>query len=334
MKSVSIVIGIVFLSGLIFTATRIVPMSGLVNPDELQVAGEKMLVGEFPFVSIYSTRDFSLLKKFGKEGEGPREFLQYCIPLVAKEKIIVSSQGKVSFFNLEGDFITEKKINIRGASFKPVGDFYGVYAYASQDRVDYRAIDVYNALFKKVKELYRFRLWIQRQGPKRGAYVVDSSRFRFQVLEDKLVWTDMKNFIVYIWDAHTDQIKKIQRSYDPIRVSDEDKKAYHQHLNKPNNRQWYVRIKPYIKFPVYFPSIKGFALADDKIYVYTYRMKNNLTEFFIFSMKGELIKQTYLPLQGGIRPEQYTFCFGNDKLFQLMESEDGEDWELHITDIK
>jgi hypothetical protein len=60
-------------------------------------------------------------------------------------------------------------------------------------------------------------------------------------------------------------------------------------------------------------------------------MKGPLTQFFIFNMAGQLVKETYIPLQGGIRPEQYPFCFGNNKLYQLI---DKDEWELHITEIQ
>lgn len=312
-------------------ATRVVPMPRLVNPDELQVQGEKMFIGEFPHVSIYSTIDFKLLKKFGKKGEGPKEFISYCVPLAIKDRLIVSSQGKVSFFTLDGHWMGEKKVKLRGASFKPAGDYYGVYAYANKDKVDYRAIDVYDRNFNKIKELYRYRLWWQRQGPQMGAYVIDSSRFRFNVWDHYLVWTDMKDFIVYIWDSTTDQVTTAMGDCKPVPVTAEHKAFYHRHFNKPRNRQYYLRIKPFFKFPTYFPPIKGFALADQKIYVYTYQMKGQSTQFFIFNMDGKLHKKTYIPLQGGIRPEQYPFCFGNNKLYQLIE---GDEWELHITDIQ
>ena len=160
-KNAVIIFCILVLSNLLLPVTRVIPMPGLVYPDELQVFGNRMYIGEFPFVYIYSIGDFKLLKKIGRKGEGPREFTQYCIPFVAKNRLIVSSQGKVTFFTTEGDYISEQKVNVPGGSFKPVGAFYGVYAYATKDGVDYRAIDVYNAAFKKVKELYRYRLWLQ-----------------------------------------------------------------------------------------------------------------------------------------------------------------------------
>jgi hypothetical protein len=326
---------IILLSGnLLFPAALVIPMPGLVYPDELQVSGNRMYIGEFPYVWIFSNDDFRLLKKIGRKGEGPKEFTQYLVPIANKDKLIVSSQGKVTFFTREGEYISEKKINIGGASFKPLGNFYGVYAYAREDKTDYRTIDVYDNTFKKIKELYRYRLWLQQRGPKKGAYVIDSFRFRFKVLEHNLVWTDMKDFIVYIWDSKTDRVKAIKQEYEPVKITEDDIKSFHRVLNKPHSRKFYLQIKPNIKFPTYFPPTKGLAVADNKIYVYTYKQKGELTEFYIFNMAGELVKKTYLNLKGGVTPEQYPFCFGNDKLYQLVESEDGEDWELQITKIQ
>ena len=331
MNKFKIIVAVLFLHTLAISATRVVPMPQLVNPDELQVQGDKMFIGEFPYVSIYSTGDFKLLKKFGKKGEGPTEFLAYCLPIAVKDRLIVSSQGKVTFFTLDGDYISEKKVNLRGASFKPVGNYYGVYAYANKDKIDYRAIDLYDNNFNKIKELYRYRLWWQRQGPMQGAYVVDSSRFRFQIMDQYLVWTDMKDFIVYIWDSKTDKIIRAKGKTKSVKITADHKEFYHKHFNKPRNRQYYLRIKPYFKFPAYFPPIKGFAVADNKVYVYTYQMKGNLTKFYIFNISGKLLNKTFIPLRGGIRPEQYPFCFGNNKLYQLIE---GDEWQLQITDIQ
>jgi uncharacterized protein YlbG (UPF0298 family) len=64
-------------------------------------------------VFIYSLKDFKLVKKFGKAGEGPREFrILPQLPLnidARTDQIIVNSFGKVSYFTKQGEFIKEVK---------------------------------------------------------------------------------------------------------------------------------------------------------------------------------------------------------------------------------
>jgi hypothetical protein len=58
-----------------------------------------MYVSEGFSVYIYSLTDFQLKKKFGKKGEGPREFIvQPPVPLIInlrEDNIIVTGRGKI-----------------------------------------------------------------------------------------------------------------------------------------------------------------------------------------------------------------------------------------------
>ena len=51
-------------------------------------------------------------------------------------------------------------------------------------------------------------------------------------------------------------------------------------------------------------------------------------------MNGEFLKTTFLPVKGGMAHYQNPYFFCNGKLYQLVDNEDEEEWELHITDIE
>ena len=52
-------------------AAKIVPMPDIVKADIIKVDGHDLVIAQGPAISIYSLKDFKLIKKFGKEGEGP-----------------------------------------------------------------------------------------------------------------------------------------------------------------------------------------------------------------------------------------------------------------------
>ncbi|HLP44706.1 MAG TPA: hypothetical protein VK469_02100, partial [Candidatus Kapabacteria bacterium] len=58
------------------------------------------------------------------------------------------------------------------------------------------------------------------------------------------------------------------------------------------------------------------------------------SEFYIFDIKGTFLKKIMLPLKEKDERLWYPYTIGNGKLYQLVEDEDTETWELHVTDIK
>jgi hypothetical protein len=249
--------------------------------------------------------------------------------------MIINSVGKMSFFTRDGDFLKEKKLELAGSAFKPVGNHYGVYGVTQEEKVVYQTINLYNANFKKVKEIYRYPGWVQQQGPKRGVYAVHFARFGMLVSEDKMVVMDMEDFKVYVWNEKTDKMVTIKQDYEKLKFTASDKKKYLDFFKTdPNLRGIFENLRPLLTFPDYYPPIRSFGVGDGKIFVFTYKEKDGKTEFFIFDMNGKLIKTTFLPLKGGMAHYQNPYNFANEKMYQLVENLDDEEWELHITEIE
>jgi hypothetical protein len=71
------------------------------------------------------------------------------------------------------------------------------------------------------------------------------------------------------------------------------------------------------------------------------------SEVLVLDLKGELLKTVYLPLfkndgsfyraiENNIfrRKNNSTFAINKGKLYQILENQDEETWELHIIEIK
>jgi len=76
------------------------------------------------------------------------------------------------------------------------------------------------------------------------------------------------------------------------------------------------------------------SINENKIYILTYKQKENQSEFYILNLKGKLIKKRFLPLIEKNALEMYPYKINEGKLYQLVDNEDKEEWELLITDIK
>lgn len=102
---------------------KVAVFNQLGNPSALYVHKDHLYIIEFPDIYVYSQVDYRLIKKFGRQGEGPGEFIRYARLHFFDETIIVQSQTKFSYFTKDWNFIKDKKTPIgfnRGA--KPMGN--------------------------------------------------------------------------------------------------------------------------------------------------------------------------------------------------------------------
>jgi len=312
----------------------VVPLPGHTRPTYLAVDSQRLVISDFPGVFIYAKKNFKLLKKFGTKGEGPQEFQGYANLTLTEDMIVINSIGKISFFKKDGEFIKERKLGLVGAAFKPAGNHYGTYGFVQEKKVLCRTINLFNSHFKKTKELYRYRHYIQGQGPLRGAYVVDFVRFGMMVYRDKVIFTDMEEFIVYIWDEKEDRVTAVRQKYKKIPFTNSDEKRYDRFFKTdPTVKRNYQTFKPIMKFPDYFPPIKGFSVGNGKIFIFTFKTRKGMTEFYIYDLEGKLFKKSFLPLRGDIAFYTNPFAFFNNKMYQLVENEEDDQWEIHVTNI-
>ena len=76
MKKVTVIFMILFLASSI-QATKLAEFPKLNNPVQIAVLQNRLYISEKAVLYIYSMKDFTLIKSFGGEGEGPGEFKRY-----------------------------------------------------------------------------------------------------------------------------------------------------------------------------------------------------------------------------------------------------------------
>jgi hypothetical protein len=309
------------------------------KPQIMDMSSDKLFISEAPTIYIYSLKDFSLIKKFGKGGEGPREFKVNpfgppMIIYVYNGKLYVSSDTKLSTFSLDGQFISEKKVP-PFRIFIPVKDKFVASGTAQgDDKKMYLNMGLYDKDLNLVKELYRSDMSV---GPN-FKWIFPNTDFTSLPYRDRVyVVVGKSGFMIDVFDLQGKKLYTINKKYSPLKVPGNYKnRVLKWFKNNPNFKQYYEFFIQRLDFRDQFPPIRTMMVESDRIYVVTYKQKNDLSEVIITDLKGKELKRKYVPIVGipGNLFEYPIFMIKNQQYFTLIENDDEEVWELHKVDLK
>lgn len=341
--------------------TTVVTLSEIVNPIAITVDSNQIFISEDDSVSIYSLDDYRLLKKFGREGEGPGEFKfgPYVTPL--SDHLFINSSSKISFFSREGEFKNQKIIPFGYAHTEypmlPVKNNYVGFRYEvlQEHLLNYQkyrdfifVATLYNQELDQLKSFYRGaprQLTPPPPPSKKGTpppkvdYEVIYDYQDLAVYEDKIFIPDTrKGFYIAVFDHQGNLLYEVSKKYKKLKVTDEDKEDY---MRVETSSRFATRNQRLnFTFRKHYPAFFSFKIADGKIYVTTYEKKDNKYKMVIMDLEGKVLKKTFaFPLAPWQRtcdwfiPHSSEYDIHNDKIYYLVENEQ-QKIDLHITDIQ
>ncbi len=334
-KTIFAILSVVF-TGFIFAVdVEVVPLPDLINPDGIQADRQQLYITEQHSIYIYSLKDSRLIKKFGESGEGPREFK---VSLFSEGRIyihlepgvlLVNSLKKISYFTRQGDFIKEIR-TVSGSRFIPIGSGFAAYGTVMENKVGYRAVNFHGQDLKKIKELYREE--VGEMGKDINP-VIALKPLLFCISGGKLL-IGGNDGIIYVFDGNGSPLYTIRPQYEPAPFTGEQQRKFELDFKRhPRFNSLYEVVKKQLKYPAYFPLMRYFLAADNKVYIRTYKEAKGESEFLIFTMEGKLLKRVMLPVKEKDALESYPFTIQDGKFYQLVENEQSEEWELHKVDI-
>jgi hypothetical protein len=315
-------------------AVKVAVLPELMKPKIMAVDDTQLYVTEEASVFIYSLKDFELVKKFGSAGQGPQEFqVLLDVPLVidvSTDRIIVNSFGKISYFTKQGEFIKEVKTKSIALFLQALGDGFLGMSVTAQDGVRYRTINLYDSELNKLKEIYRAKHDFQAgQGLK-----VLTKPFIYQAYENKILLPGKDDATIDLFDKEMKKLLSIHLDQEKRKVDQKFKDAVINLIKtNPVTKNYFEALKP-ITFPDYFPSIRAFFVDDGTVYVMTYKMENNANEFFTYDMSGKFKKRLLIPIQYETELQPYPITLNKGKLYQIVENEEEEVWEFHMSKIE
>ncbi|MCU0286301.1 MAG: 6-bladed beta-propeller [Acidobacteria bacterium] len=336
MKKQFLLIVLVLIASLVF-ASKTVELKNLQNPHQILVDNNQVFIADIPTVLIYSLDNFNLLKSFGKKGEGPGEYggIGYIVINIDQKYLYVSSKGKICYYNRQGDYLMEKKKGMAG-SYTPVGQNFVAYglAFNREEQIALETIDLFDSNLAKIKTLYIEPSWMQQSGPYNGINLLNYAGLRFKVSAEKIFLRGEKGTIK-VFNEKGENLYSIDPQYEKIKVTETDKNQYLDYMKYDTFfRDRLEYFKSRVRFNDFFPEVRYFDIADQKIYIFTYKKRGDNTQCLAYDLDGKFIKELYLPIRSLNPTTLAPISIEKGKLYQLIENEEKEEWEISITDIK
>lgn len=320
--------------------TKIVPLREIQKPSYMVFDNTQMYIVEGTTIYIYSLKDFKLIKKFGKQGEGPEEFMLHpqmlgnVFPDVTSNEIIVSSFGKVSYFSKEGVYKKEMKLpNPFIFGIRPFGKYYLAVGLSVTGEM-WQLLNVYNHEFVLQKEITRAKHSYQ-QG--KGLVVLESKPEQ-EMYKGKLyvAWTN--ELLVRVFDENLKELPSITHQVERLKVTEDDKTKIIDYLKtSPETKPIFPFLQP-IRFPEYYPAIQSLLISNEVIHIFTFytERKGDIQsyEILLFSLEGKFLGKIMLPVKMSTPLAPYPLNLHDGKIFQLVENIETEEWHLHMTGYK
>jgi len=335
MKIFSIAV-MLLLSSLFLKADKILTFSELADPHKIIVDGDEIIIEEFPKIYLYSVKDFKLKHSFGKEGEGPGEFIKRSgyVRLnitVNKDLIFVESNGRLTFFSRKGEYIRQLNSAASGYLFKPLTSGKLIaHKNIIAAKTLHKTLNLFNAENLKLeKQFYQIK-----HGTQPGKAIILFNKALRTYIDDKYIYVvGGWDFIIDVFDLEGNPVRNIhKKDYEPLKISEEDKKETHAYFKIALSS--YPRVKDRFKFPENFLVIRNIVFDNNLLYVTTYLRKDDGLECFVFNQNGEFLKKIILPLVQENIFREYPYDIYKGIIYQLVENDSGEGWDLHIRKIK
>lgn len=311
----------------------------LINPENLQVANRHIYVTQGIEVFIYSLPDFKLEKKFGKQGEGPGEFLPFPTPVrsslrlvIYPNQLMINSIGKLSFFSLKGEFKKEMRSKATIGRFKPVGNYFTGFNFEIENKTNFIAVNLYDAKMNKIKQVYRF-IHFHQNNQYIDVVPIGIDYFdKIYTWQEKIIISGDDNSL-HVFDHQGNPLKKIALKVKPARITDAHKTRYHEfYRTDPRFKFSYEMYRHLVRFNDYFPLFRRLFFDRGKIIIVTFNRKPGMSESIFTDIEGKRYKKVYLPIRERNIRDLFPLDIKNGKIYQLLENKE-EKWELHITDI-
>ena len=334
MKKIIFILLLILLAGFVLVGkseTRKVPLPELTKPHALAADEDQIYISEGTSVYIYSGKDFKLVKKFGQEGEGPGEFKRRAgQAIIQPAQLLINSVGKASYFKKDGTFINEFRTTAPDMRLKPFGDRFVASRTLMEKGTFFVIVNLYDSRLELIKEIYRLQRGVQVGG--KGTTVF-AHPLPYYPVADRLLIARGTDLRIEALDNNGNPLYAVTYDYKKLKVTDADKKKVLDHMKTDTEIKPYLEMIKPILFPDYFPAIRNYYTADNHIYVFTYKKAEGRNECLIFALKGAFLKQVFLPYAYVNAIDEYPAAIKGGKLLQLVENEETEEWELHLTTI-
>lgn len=296
-----------------------------VNPEgsiyiESEKSGENLIFKFSP--------EGSLIFSFAKKGRGPGELLDATsLSVNDQDQIFIFDRmnGKTCLFKGDGDLIKEQKIDESFLEMCPLSNSNYLVRKNFPTTADYLSSEsllIVDPEFNEIAKLDERKVpnFITGKRMKASVYILS------WVVSDDLVFTGFQEwgYEISVYDFLGNLIRKIEKEYEPVPVTEEYKNAFMELFKNPLFDRVRDQIRKNIYFPSSLPPFHSF-ISDDRgrLFVMTYEDCENPDDhmFDIFSEDGTFMGKANISLS--IETEGFSAAIKNDRFYCLREKESG-----------
>lgn len=318
-------------------ASEPVELPELTRPSMFIVDYDRIYVLEQATVRIYSLKDFSLIKKFGRAGEGPKEF-KYSAdegrPLSMsffKGQLIVNSEMKMSFFDRDGVYITEKKVSLDRLLFPINGKYLGIGPTASDTNMQCIGFTIYDGQLNSLKVI--FISDVEINNPRR--FMLPMTGFTYNPVYKGRIYVNSSSdeFRIDVFNINGQKKYSIEKQYPKVKIPDHFKNdAMEFFKTHPIFKNAIDYLKRILVIREHYPPIRDMQIVDDHIYVLTFKRKGDLWELIKLDLRGNEKGRTFIPLSTYEYFTWYPVFYSvyRGKIYSLVEDVEDEVWKIHV----
>lgn len=338
MKKIILIICL-FLPGIYLCGERVAVMDDLAYPDSLVIDGSTIYISQQAEVFIYDAKTYKFKTKFGKLGQGPQEIPPFPLPMSRvqlmrvtplPDKLFISAIGKILYYTKEGEYIKEFKYPFpkiqNHVNLFPLGSDLVCQLRVPDKDEFYVAASIVDKTYELKKELKRKKVNLHG-----GKMDLLSSSIVFEVYKDRIYVTG-EGFSIDVFDGSGKLLRQIKHQHEPIKFTTGMRKQFDESM-KFMLKDFYEQLKNIFYYPEYLPTIFNIQFSDPYLYVFTWNFQGDKRDLFIFKLDGTFVKKTVVSLKMVQFIIPYPFEIVDKNLFQLVDNEETEEWELHRTSI-
>jgi hypothetical protein len=320
-------------------AKKIAELESVSRPERIVIDKNALYVLEDTTVYIYSLKDYHLIKKFGKKGNGPGELSplpNYKLQIEVNDgDLFLNSRNKIITFSTKGEFIREKRIPFIALQVIPIQNNFAITKSVFSERGgNSTGLFFFDSQFNEIKTAYN------RHSPhysKSGKIDLIPLLVVIRKYKNKIYCCDQTgDFEINIYNKAGKRIDKIKTEYKKRKIpQDYIDKTLEWVMKDIRLRNLPEEQRKMIYFPDYFPIIKNYLIEDNKIFIHTYNMKpeEDKSQFIIIDLKGKILKEIYLRGADLNTIEFAPYIFLKGEYLYLYDNPETESIELHSEKI-
>lgn len=327
---------------------NVVELAELTTPNGVVVDEDAIYIADGHRVLAYSLDPVEFLWEFGEQGEGPGQFQYRARIKRVGDSLLAHDFMKSMWLSKTGELLGQKSFTDfewfnpgMEMQLSQLGENY-VRVTVDHD-LDGYYVDVMNAGFEPVTRLLDGHFDWRIASEDSDTLGLMSRLVDVLSYDNKVFIGDAhRGFFFDVFDQSGNHLYSIDKNdeIEPVELYEEYRAADIEFWTNREDMQWlFGSDREFVfAYPEFFSPFHYFQIADDRLFVTTYKMEDGKHEVIVLDLEGNIIERVFLPLESmryhgrSILPSEL-YTFGNGRVYELIENSETGVWELQVSEL-